>query len=505
MTTEKIQNEKKRAREEDAANDDVDVPPDALRVFTHRSISGELVRLVEREVAGPDDADAGPDDADADAADADAAVWSLIVEIRARLKTLASRVAEIVYDEYDIDRIDADDRRNFEMLEPVTLWRAVATIARDRRRPRPSVDVAGAPALVFVLRGLSNRLHDAWNARASRDLARLDLEIVDDGEGDSRRYDLATLRWSIYGLEERLEKALREHEQVGDASHRPRLARFVIAVRDFDLACIDVDALYEKAARRLETIAETRRRLETEFGFSPVERRAAVERRLLPLPGGASGDASVAYVEEDVVVVEDDDFEALWDIGKDIPSTPNPMNPKHDILRKQATFGASYAFAGQRSTKIGGDDPATWPEAIRDMLAVAKTSLKDAGKFADHDLAVHCNWYAGGKAGVEPHDDEEDLFEPDAPIFGFTLYRSGLEWNRDQDHVPRKFQIYAKDPAAKKNVGALLHDVPLPDGSLVVMAGAMQRDFLHGVKKTSAREYENSRRFNATVRVLKKI
>ncbi|MBE35270.1 MAG: hypothetical protein CMI16_06910 [Opitutaceae bacterium] len=70
--------------------------------------------------------------------------------------------------------------------------------------------------------------------------------------------------------------------------------------------------------------------------------------------------------------------------------------------------------------------------------------------------------------------------------------------------MPREFQIYAKDPAAKSNVGALLHDVPLPDGSLVVMAGAVQKDFVHGVKKTSSKEYENSRRFNGTVRVLKR-
>ena len=500
MTAEKIQNEKKRPRQEDddaAMNDGGDDgPPDALRVFTHRSICAEMFRLVKREVCAGD-ADTDDDDA----------VWSLVVEIRVRLKTLASKVAEsttrgIVDDDYlphDIDKIDDDVGRNFEMLDPETLWRAVATIARDRRRPRPSVDVAGAPALVFVLHGLVDKLRDAWDARVNRDLARLDLETVDETFALSRWWTMDR----VYHLQERLEEALREHEE-GVVLRRPRLARFMLAVRDFDFACVDVDALYAKAARRLETIDETRRRLETEFGFSPVERRAAVRRRLLALPDGASGDASVAYVEEDIVDVEDDEFEALWDIGEDIPSTPNPMNPKHDILRKQATFGASYAFAGQRSTKIGGDDPATWPEAIRDMLEVAKTSLKDAGKFADHDLAVHCNWYAGGKAGVEPHDDKEDLFEPDAPIFSFTLYRSGLEWHHDQDHVPRKFQIYAKDLAAKKNVGALLHDVPLPDGSLVVMTGAMQRDFLHGVKKTSAREYENSRRFNATVRVLKK-
>lgn len=180
------------------------------------------------------------------------------------------------------------------------------------------------------------------------------------------------------------------------------------------------------------------------------------------------------------------------------------MNPKQHLLRKQATFGASYAFAGQTSAKVGGDDPATWPAAVKKMLDAAKTSL--AGKeFEGHDLAVHLNWYPGGEAGVEPHADDEDDFVLGAPIFGFTLYRSGLDdWSREDDHVPRKFQIYAKDLAAKKKIGALVHDVPLPDGSLIVMAGATQRDFLHGVKKTTAKAYEKSRRINGTVRVLNK-
>lgn len=457
-------------------------PPDELRVFTHGSISSELVRLVEREVG---------DDAD---------VWSLVDEIRVRLNTLASELAEIdedlMTDLTDLTDLGADIG-NFGMPDPETLWHGVATIVRDKRRPRPSVDVAGAPSLAFVLGGLRRRLSDAWNGRVSVELARLDLELVDGSFSLPPTTEIA-----VEKLDDGLRDALREFEY--GSSSRSRFERFLLVLRYLDFACLEVDRPFARACEGLASIAEQRRRLESEFGFSPINRRAAVDRRLLDLPNGASGDASVAYVEENAIDVFDEEFEALWTIGEEVPPTPNPRNPTQHLLRKQATFGASYAFAGQISAKIGGDDPATWPAAVKKMFDAAKTSL--AGKkFEGHGLVIHLNWYPGGKAGVEPHDDKEDDFVPDAPIFGFTLYRSGLDdWLRDRDHVPRKFQIYAKDPAAKKNVGAPLHDVPLPDESLIVMAGAMQRDFLHGVKKTAAKEHEKSRRINGTVRVLNK-
>ena len=462
-------------------------PPDALRVFTHGSISAELVRLVESEVG---------DDAD---------VWSLVDEIRVRLNTLASELSEIdevcledLTDLDDLTRLGVDIG-NFRMPDPETLWHGVATIVRDKRRPRSSVDVADAPSLAFVLAGLTRRLGEAWKKRVSLELARLDLELVDDS------FSLPwTTEIAVEKLDDGLRDALREFEYGSLSCRRSRLARFLLVLRDLDFACLEVDRPFARACERLASIVEKRRRLESEFGFSPIDRRAAVERRLLDLPNGASGDASVAYVEENAIDVSDEEFEALWDVGEKVPPTPNPMNPKHHLLRKQATFGASYAFGGQRSANIGGDDLATWPAAVKKMLDAAKTSL-GGKKFEGHDLVVHLNWYPGGRAGVEPHADDENDFVPDAPILGFTLYRSGLDdWLRNRDHVPRKFQIYAKDPAAKRNVGALVHDVPLPDESLVVMAGATQRDFLHGVRKTGAKEFGMSRRISGTVRVLNK-
>ena len=238
--------------------------------------------------------------------------------------------------------------------------------------------------------------------------------------------------------------------------------------------------------------------LGNDFGFTP--RLLDADYRLFRFFGGASGLRSIAFYQPGAIPpVDRDAFEALWRVKEAVPPTPNPMNPKYNLLRTQATFGTTYDFAGQRSQKLGGDDPSTWPKPIIDMLDVAKGML-EGQQFAGHPLAAHVNCYPGGKAGVEPHDDKEDVFVPGAPIFSFTLYRSGCD---DEEHVPRKFQIYLKDPAAKRRVGNLVHDIPLPHESLLIMAGAMQRDFLHGVKKTSSKKYERSRRINVTVRVLR--
>lgn len=270
--------------------------------------------------------------------------------------------------------------------------------------------------------------------------------------------------------------------------------------REFDFATTTVDVLFETQRSRLESIVATNRRLEVEFGFGRLGNEDD-DGRFIDLVGGQSGEPSAVYLVYDVIPpVDRAAFSALWNLKDTISPTPNPMNPKHNLLRVQATFGSTYDFAGQRSENVGGDDPSTWPTPIRDMLDVARTMLKN-NRYDGHRLAAHVNWYPGGKAGVEPHDDKEDVFVPGAPIFSFTLYQSG--WEYDEDHVPRKFQIYAKDSSAKRNVGPVMHDIPLPHESLLVMAGATQKDFVHGVKKTASKEYEFSKRINVTVRVLK--
>jgi alkylated DNA repair dioxygenase AlkB len=214
--------------------------------------------------------------------------------------------------------------------------------------------------------------------------------------------------------------------------------------------------------------------------------------QVIPLAGGDVDTRSVVFLQHGALDVPDAEFEFFWKLMDKVPETPNPMNKKYNVIRRQATFGTNYNFAGQRSHQLMGHDEEEWPALVRKMLAIVKTSL--AQKFAENELAAHVNRYPGGKAGLAPHDDKEGTFVVDAPIFSFTLNR---------DAPPRGFQIYRKGPDGKQADKKPTKDIKLGDGDLLVMAGKMQSDFLHGVKKTESRAFKKSRRINVTVRVLK--
>lgn len=195
-------------------------------------------------------------------------------------------------------------------------------------------------------------------------------------------------------------------------------------------------------------------------------------------------DAYIQYVSGALKVTEEM-FEQLWAFGSDpekVPPTRNPMNKNTFIKRKQATFGTTYRFGGQTSVAIGGPE-ASWPVAVQMALADARSRSSRP----DTLTAVHTNWYPDGSAGLQPHTDKEDLFIPDMPIYSYTLL--------SDPSLPRGFQIY-RIPEGKEP----LYDIRLGHGDLLVMAGDMQKRYMHGVKATASQAYEGLRRINMTVR-----
>jgi alkylated DNA repair dioxygenase AlkB len=119
------------------------------------------------------------------------------------------------------------------------------------------------------------------------------------------------------------------------------------------------------------------------------------------------------------------------------------------------------------------------------MMAIVRSRL---GAHAGQ-LAAHVNWYDGGRAAVQPHNDKKGFFieNADNPIWSFTLCRGKL----------RNFQVYK---TVDGKLGAQIRNIPLGDGDLLVMGGDMQRHYMHGVKATSAKEFTLSRRINVTIR-----
>lgn len=181
-----------------------------------------------------------------------------------------------------------------------------------------------------------------------------------------------------------------------------------------------------------------------------------------------------------------------WRIHRDPNSgAPSGKLYKTSVGRKQATFGAVYNF-GQANTII--QDRTQWPQLVTQCLEYAQQLAEQKGLARELYNGVHVNLYSSGKTGLMAHSDKEPAMVEGLPIFSFTVLNGDL--------LPRPFSIYhpPASPGAKPQKVA---DVMLGNGDLLIMQGSMQKWFLHGVEKTSAKRFAAARRLNLTVRAFK--
>lgn len=182
------------------------------------------------------------------------------------------------------------------------------------------------------------------------------------------------------------------------------------------------------------------------------------------------------------VIPSEKDFEDLWNVSDYIESTPNPMNPKYMIKRKQGTYGAQYNFAGQQSKSISSNFD-EYPTIIKMVLEDVKVLSK-----SDKYNVVHVNFYPDGSAGLLPHADKEKDMLADMNIYSYTFL--------SEPGNPRGFQIYDQEETE-------IHNIMLDHGDMLMMSGGMQRKYKHGVKKSMAKKFKALRRINLTVRAWK--
>ena len=186
------------------------------------------------------------------------------------------------------------------------------------------------------------------------------------------------------------------------------------------------------------------------------------------------------------VIQESDSFEELW---RAMPApTPNPYNPQGSpILRRQGCWskgGLSYHFAGQVSEYIGEITEA--PRLIRQCKDHAGIISDIFGVDASLQNVVHCNWYSGGKASLDYHQDNEAV--SGRPIFSYTFLNG--------DPAYRYFNVCMDKMG--RNIKCMYG---LCDGDLLVMHGAeFQKKLWHGVPRTTRKEFQNQKRINITIR-----
>lgn len=182
--------------------------------------------------------------------------------------------------------------------------------------------------------------------------------------------------------------------------------------------------------------------------------------------------------------VTSEEFDELWDVFNVIESTPNPMNRKYMIKRKQCTYGAEYTFAGQKSKQISKtyDD---YPIIVQKVLDDVKSKSQ-----SDMYTVVHVNFYPDGSAGLDPHSDNERDMIQDMNIYSYTFL--------SEEGNPRGFQIYDMQQT-------FLKEIMLDHGDLLIMSGGMQKKYKHGIKKSMAKKFKELKRINLTVRAWKNI
>jgi len=192
-------------------------------------------------------------------------------------------------------------------------------------------------------------------------------------------------------------------------------------------------------------------------------------------------------------------FESCTDVLKRMPQTPNPMNPRTFLRRRQGTFGAAYDFGSQTSPQVGGDDEEKWPELVRRVLRDAR----ERDPTPETLNAVHANYYPDG-AGVGKHNDKDGPFDHSKPIYSYTFLSDASR--------PRDFLIYDarreknKDGSKKRaREDEVYRAYTLEHGALLIMHGEMQSEFKHEIKSLPKSKFAKRPhvRLNFTVRHLR--
>ena len=150
------------------------------------------------------------------------------------------------------------------------------------------------------------------------------------------------------------------------------------------------------------------------------------------------------------------------------------LEPRYTAF--MADIGIKYMYSGKDNIGSGWTQPfyelKTWVElALTQYCGLHQVSFN----------AAQFNMYLGNHQSLGLHSDNEPDLDPDAPIASVSF------------GVPRDFVIARKEDRANQ------FRLPLSSGSLLIMAGAMQKHYLHGVP--CGYQQQIGARFNITFRV----
>lgn len=119
--------------------------------------------------------------------------------------------------------------------------------------------------------------------------------------------------------------------------------------------------------------------------------------------------------------------------------------------------------------------------------------LREFNDDATHPFnQILINWYLDGTQYIGAHSDDERALWPNSPIVSISL------------GATRKFLITPKEKGTTKKGKAVVREITLKNGQILVMGGAMQKFYKHEVTKPPASEQATTGpRINITLRKMR--
>ena len=180
------------------------------------------------------------------------------------------------------------------------------------------------------------------------------------------------------------------------------------------------------------------------------------------------------------IKLDKESYLTIWETCPEERGQVKIMGKKIDVPRFQKAFGTNgYYFSGMVHKA----------EAIQNdfLLEILKWVNQHALKheFVKNREAtdILMNWYPNGDSYIGPHSDNENQIVENSPIYSFSFGQN------------RTFKIEPKDKNDKRG-----WKIPMPNNSLLIMGGKMQKHFKHSVPKE---KNVDESRINITVRFFK--
>lgn len=178
--------------------------------------------------------------------------------------------------------------------------------------------------------------------------------------------------------------------------------------------------------------------------------------------------------------LEGKEYERFWNTHPEERGTVTVYGRQHQTPRWFQSFGRDYTFSREEHESL----PITDPYLVSLLKWV--NSHAHYRRWIPEDLSYNgilVNWYQDGDHHIGAHSDSEKGLVPEMPIFSFSF---GQE---------RTFVVTSKGNELEEPLR-----IQMPDNSLLVMGGKMQKYYKHAVPK---QKYAKGSRINITMRIFR--